>query len=149
MVTICQQCGDKGFENAFVFCVSCLNFAVHRYCLPKLPETFDEFVCWFCEDCQPKPTKPSPVENPCSIPSTKRNHRMVDVQVAPHNNLVRQKQSLTYLRMHRVCDSERRQISPSQQPPELANDFSPPKIQWKKREASVIRRVAETEAQRH
>lgn len=28
--TICLQCGDKGFTNAFVYCVKCLQFAVHR-----------------------------------------------------------------------------------------------------------------------
>ncbi|KAK4390979.1 hypothetical protein Sango_2161200 [Sesamum angolense] len=50
--TICLQCGDRGFDNAFVFCVKCLDVAVHRYCLDVIPETFDEFVRWVCEDCE-------------------------------------------------------------------------------------------------
>ncbi|KAH0692406.1 hypothetical protein KY285_019503 [Solanum tuberosum] len=54
MVIICLQCGDKGFSNAFVFCVKCLEVAVHRYCLDKVPSTFDEFVYWVCDDCEVK-----------------------------------------------------------------------------------------------
>ncbi|XP_009616695.1 PHD finger-containing protein 1 isoform X1 [Nicotiana tomentosiformis] len=57
MATICLQCGDKGFSNAFVFCVECLEVAVHRYCLNKIPETFDEYVCWVCDDCEAKVPK--------------------------------------------------------------------------------------------
>ncbi|XP_019265509.1 PREDICTED: uncharacterized protein LOC109243063 isoform X2 [Nicotiana attenuata] len=57
MVTICLQCGDKGFSNAFVFCVECLEVAVHRYCLDKIPETFDEYVCWVCDACEVKVLK--------------------------------------------------------------------------------------------
>ncbi|CAI9115679.1 OLC1v1016654C1 [Oldenlandia corymbosa var. corymbosa] len=52
MVTICLQCGDEGFSNAFVYCVKCLNFALHRYCLDEMPETLDEFVYWVCDHCE-------------------------------------------------------------------------------------------------
>ncbi|CAK9134730.1 unnamed protein product [Ilex paraguariensis] len=52
-VTKCLQCGDKGFSNALVYCLKCLDVAVHGYCLDKLPETFGDFVRWFCEDCKP------------------------------------------------------------------------------------------------
>ncbi|PIN03026.1 hypothetical protein CDL12_24451 [Handroanthus impetiginosus] len=52
METICLQCGDRGFTNAFVYCVKCLDVAVHRYCLDVIPETFDEFVHWVCDDCE-------------------------------------------------------------------------------------------------
>ncbi|KAG9139413.1 hypothetical protein Leryth_017328 [Lithospermum erythrorhizon] len=52
MVTICLQCGDVGYDNAYVYCVKCLKFAVHRYCLPEIPKTFDEFVDWVCDDCE-------------------------------------------------------------------------------------------------
>ncbi|XP_060186362.1 PHD finger-containing protein 1-like [Lycium barbarum] len=52
MVTICLQCGDEGFSNAFVFCVKCLDLAVHRYCLDTIPDTFDEDVYWVCDDCE-------------------------------------------------------------------------------------------------
>ncbi|KAL0365949.1 UNVERIFIED_CONTAM: hypothetical protein Sradi_3485000 [Sesamum radiatum] len=51
---VCLQCGDKGFTNAFVYCVKCLDVAVHRYCLAVIPETLDEFVCWVCHDCEVK-----------------------------------------------------------------------------------------------
>ncbi|KAL3513829.1 hypothetical protein ACH5RR_026546 [Cinchona calisaya] len=51
MVRVCQQCGDKGFSNAFIHCVKCLNYVVHRYCLDELPKTFDESVYWVCDNC--------------------------------------------------------------------------------------------------
>ncbi|EYU17430.1 hypothetical protein MIMGU_mgv1a026792mg [Erythranthe guttata] len=49
---ICVQCGDRGFTNAFVYCVKCLRYAVHRYCLDVIPKTFDEYVRWLCDDCE-------------------------------------------------------------------------------------------------
>ncbi|XP_015071947.1 uncharacterized protein LOC107015994 isoform X2 [Solanum pennellii] len=52
MGTLCLNCGDKGFTNAYVFCVKCLEVAVHRYCLENV--TFDEFVYWVCDDCEVK-----------------------------------------------------------------------------------------------
>ncbi|CAN4090231.1 unnamed protein product [Withania somnifera] len=54
MMPICLQCGDTGFSNAFVFCVKCLEVAVHRYCLGKVPSTIDEYVHWVCDDCEVK-----------------------------------------------------------------------------------------------
>ncbi|CAH9101704.1 unnamed protein product [Cuscuta europaea] len=63
-VTICLQCGDQGFNNAFVFCVKCLEFAVHRYCLDTIPETFDEFVRWVCDECKVKDPNKLLVQNP-------------------------------------------------------------------------------------
>lgn len=50
--TICLQCGNKGYDNAFIFCVKCVAYAVHRYCLDVIPEDFDEFVHWVCDDCE-------------------------------------------------------------------------------------------------
>ncbi|KAI3669061.1 hypothetical protein L6452_40282 [Arctium lappa] len=55
-VLVCQTCGDEGYTNAFVYCVKCLGFVVHRYCLDVIPRTSDEFVSWFCEDCNPAVT---------------------------------------------------------------------------------------------
>ncbi|XP_059308199.1 uncharacterized protein LOC132059573 isoform X1 [Lycium ferocissimum] len=52
MGTICLNCGGKGFTNAYVFCVKCLEVAVHRYCLEIV--TFDEDVYWVCDDCEVK-----------------------------------------------------------------------------------------------
>ncbi|KAG6607655.1 hypothetical protein SDJN03_00997, partial [Cucurbita argyrosperma subsp. sororia] len=28
------------------------TYPIHRYCLDALPKTFDEYVTWFCEDCE-------------------------------------------------------------------------------------------------
>ncbi|XP_031116636.1 uncharacterized protein LOC116020291 isoform X1 [Ipomoea triloba] len=53
-VTICLQCGDRGYTNALIFCVECLEYAVHRYCLDDIPDTLDEFVRWICDDCRAK-----------------------------------------------------------------------------------------------
>ncbi|KAK4433756.1 hypothetical protein Salat_0538300 [Sesamum alatum] len=50
--TVCLQCGDRGFTNALVYCVKCLDVAVHRYCMAVIPKTFDEFVRWICHDCE-------------------------------------------------------------------------------------------------
>ncbi|WRX31381.1 hypothetical protein QQP08_023868 [Theobroma cacao] len=53
-VTVCQTCGDRGFSVAFIYCDKCQAYAVHRYCLDKLPATLEEYVVWFCVDCEPK-----------------------------------------------------------------------------------------------
>ncbi|KAI3460497.1 hypothetical protein Pfo_017160 [Paulownia fortunei] len=50
--TICLQCGDRVFTNAFLYCVKCLDVAVHRYCLDVIPEAVNEFVQWVCDDCE-------------------------------------------------------------------------------------------------
>ncbi|PWA41967.1 Zinc finger, FYVE/PHD-type [Artemisia annua] len=50
---VCQACGDEGFTNAFIYCVKCLGYVIHRYCLDVTPETYDEFVFWYCDDCKP------------------------------------------------------------------------------------------------
>ncbi|KAK4366464.1 hypothetical protein RND71_014344 [Anisodus tanguticus] len=52
MGTICLNCGDKGFTNAHVFCVKCVEVAVHRYCLENV--TFDGDIYWACDDCEVK-----------------------------------------------------------------------------------------------
>ncbi|XVF39116.1 hypothetical protein PTKIN_Ptkin01aG0009600 [Pterospermum kingtungense] len=53
MVTVCQMCGDKGFSVALIYCDKCQTYAIHRYCLYKFPKTFEEYVVWFCADCDP------------------------------------------------------------------------------------------------
>ncbi|KAI3784484.1 hypothetical protein L1987_43583 [Smallanthus sonchifolius] len=50
-VLVCQTCGAEGFTNAFVYCVKCLGFVIHRYCLDVIPKTPDELVIWYCDDC--------------------------------------------------------------------------------------------------
>ncbi|KAL7589223.1 hypothetical protein Lser_V15G39934 [Lactuca serriola] len=57
-VLVCQTCGDKGFTNAYVYCIKCLKFVIHRYCLNVIPKSFDEFVEWACEDCQQSLSNP-------------------------------------------------------------------------------------------
>ncbi|KAL9449624.1 hypothetical protein AB3S75_011531 [Citrus x aurantiifolia] len=67
MVTVCQQCGDKGFYEALIGCEKCQTTAVHIYCLPVLPASFEDDVLWYCEDCEPKVAKPSTIVNPSSV----------------------------------------------------------------------------------
>ncbi|KAL8524483.1 hypothetical protein ACS0TY_014175 [Phlomoides rotata] len=70
--TICVQCGDRGFTNAFVHCVKCLDFAVHRYCLDVIPKTKDEFVRWVCDNCEAKVKSQFPVHKCYYSPSDAR-----------------------------------------------------------------------------
>ncbi|KAL0016285.1 hypothetical protein SO802_003354 [Lithocarpus litseifolius] len=69
MVTICQKCGDTGFSVALIYCDRCSVYAQHRYCLDVLPATFDEYVIWFCADCEPKIQKLSTIVNTNALPS--------------------------------------------------------------------------------
>ncbi|KAG7648699.1 Zinc finger PHD-type [Arabidopsis thaliana x Arabidopsis arenosa] len=48
---VCQTCGDIGFEEALVFCDSCMFESIHRYCLGITPTPFTEYITWICEDC--------------------------------------------------------------------------------------------------
>uniref|UniRef100_A0A6N2MX60 AIPP2-like SPOC-like domain-containing protein n=1 Tax=Salix viminalis TaxID=40686 RepID=A0A6N2MX60_SALVM len=65
-VTICQKCGDRGFEVAWIYCDGCQAHAVHHYCLDVLPETFDEYVVWLCYHCESKAVKLSSIDRPSS-----------------------------------------------------------------------------------
>ncbi|XP_073043737.1 uncharacterized protein [Primulina eburnea] len=49
--TTCLQCGYRGSTNAFVYCVKCLDVAVHRYCLDVIPG-YNEFIHWVCDECR-------------------------------------------------------------------------------------------------
>ncbi|XP_035541939.1 uncharacterized protein LOC118344728 [Juglans regia] len=52
---MCQKCGDIGFSVALVYCGKCLANALHRQLLLGcMPVTVDEYVTWFCEDCESK-----------------------------------------------------------------------------------------------
>ncbi|CAA7024432.1 unnamed protein product [Microthlaspi erraticum] len=51
MATVCQICGDSGFEVALVYCDSCKIAAMHCYCLGITPVPFEEYITWFCEEC--------------------------------------------------------------------------------------------------
>ncbi|GLU16570.1 hypothetical protein SLE2022_329970 [Rubroshorea leprosula] len=62
MVTFCLVCGGWGFSEALEYCQKCQIYAVHRYCLDKLP-SFKEDVVWFCEDCEPRPISDVPMAN--------------------------------------------------------------------------------------
>ncbi|KAM1105535.1 hypothetical protein ACFX13_002543 [Malus domestica] len=68
-VTVCQTCGDKGIEDALLYCDKCQNYALHRYCLNVPAQNiFDEDLTWLCEDCDPKIVKPSRIDK--SVRST-------------------------------------------------------------------------------
>ncbi|KAG5590437.1 hypothetical protein H5410_040951 [Solanum commersonii] len=47
---ICLNCGYKGFSNAFIHCISCLEVVEPCYCLDKV--TFPEYVPWVCNECK-------------------------------------------------------------------------------------------------
>ncbi|RXH85602.1 hypothetical protein DVH24_009423 [Malus domestica] len=69
LVTVCQTCGDKGIEDALLYCVKCQNYALHRYYLNVPAQNiFDEDLTWLCEDCDPKIVKPSRIDK--SVRST-------------------------------------------------------------------------------
>ncbi|XP_058188959.1 uncharacterized protein LOC131306621 isoform X1 [Rhododendron vialii] len=115
---VCQYCGGKGFENAFVYCITCLSFAVHRYCLPVLPKTFDEFVRWYCEDCEPKSANHSPPENPCSSPSrspSRRTDHLISKGVRVKKSKKKLKKKNVSLSVPQTKD-QGQQRSPSQPP---------------------------------
>ncbi|KAG2623128.1 hypothetical protein PVAP13_3KG038027 [Panicum virgatum] len=61
MGTVCEVCGDIGFEHLMVCCSDCKGSSTHRYCLDKV--LFDAALadCWFCYDCQQRHG-----EDPCS-----------------------------------------------------------------------------------
>ncbi|GAV67885.1 hypothetical protein CFOL_v3_11389 [Cephalotus follicularis] len=62
------MCGDRGFWVALIYCYNCQVYAIHRYCLDVLPQTFDEYVIWFCDDCESKVANPSTLDKPSSLP---------------------------------------------------------------------------------
>nr|GEU51058.1 zinc finger, FYVE/PHD-type [Tanacetum cinerariifolium] len=70
---VCGTCGDEGFTNAFVYCVKCLDVAIHRYCLDEMPKTFYEHVIWCCEHCQVKSSQ-SRKEEPAIARHVKVTH---------------------------------------------------------------------------
>ncbi|KAL4282704.1 hypothetical protein GQ457_16G021340 [Hibiscus cannabinus] len=76
MVTVCQTCGDRGFSVALIYCDKCQVYAIHRYCLFKLPKTFEEYVVWFCVNCEPKAVESSSLQQ--AVPATSPQSRLKD-----------------------------------------------------------------------
>ncbi|KAC9715903.1 hypothetical protein E3N88_45346 [Mikania micrantha] len=100
---LCQTCGVEGYTNAFVYCVKCLGFVIHRYCLDVVP-TPNEFVNWFCDDCKPPlpycSTSPqkhdpsrSPKEDPLNSALVKTTHPKKKQKKRP-----RKKRKFAYLK---------------------------------------------------
>ncbi|KAF5467778.1 hypothetical protein F2P56_011995 [Juglans regia] len=91
-VTICQKCGDRGFSVALIYCAKCQVSAEHRYCLEVLPATFDEYVTWFCDDCEPKVGKLYTINLPSPFPPRVRhsvdseNKRAVQSRIGLNKN---------------------------------------------------------------
>ncbi|XVF39115.1 hypothetical protein PTKIN_Ptkin01aG0009500 [Pterospermum kingtungense] len=100
-VTVCQTCGDKGYDVALIYCDKCQTYAIHRYCLYKLPKTFDEYVVWYCEDCEPEVQRQSSLsfqlpenlesdETPrtslaVGAPSSTQEDRLIEAETPPSN----------------------------------------------------------------
>nr|TKS00726.1 PHD finger family protein [Populus alba] len=79
MVTICQKCGDRGFDAALIYCDECQAYAVHCYCLDALPATFDEYVVWLCYHCESKAVKLSSLDRPNSPISTESDSDSIKI----------------------------------------------------------------------
>ncbi|CAH1412724.1 unnamed protein product [Lactuca virosa] len=77
-VLVCQTCGDEGFTNAFVYCVKCLEFAIHRYCLKEMPKSYTERVIWYCESCQTTVENEVTSPNKSSEPQKKERKKNID-----------------------------------------------------------------------
>ncbi|WOG92406.1 hypothetical protein DCAR_0311672 [Daucus carota subsp. sativus] len=75
MATTCLKCGSQSWDNAFVCCSRCEDCVVHRYCLDVIPNTLDEIVTWYCEDCQEDLT-----------PSTKEAHGSGSMNIRDTNS---------------------------------------------------------------
>lgn len=97
-----------------VSCVSYFLPTYYRYCLPVLPKTFDEFVHWYCEDCEPKSANHSPPENPCSSPSRKTDH-LISKGVRVKKSKKKVKKKNVSLSVPQTKD-QGQQSSPSQPP---------------------------------
>ncbi|KAK2985467.1 hypothetical protein RJ640_030994 [Escallonia rubra] len=162
--TICQQCGDTGFWNAWVYCVKCLEFAVHRYCLHKIPETFDEYVRWVCEDCnsEVQPRKKLKRVNTSSFATEANDHKNhVDPShnfIEPHTDPYRERAQLAGngRRKDVTCsvgegNELRHQRSPSQSErncSQLNKKVMKKKKNKKKKKKDVAHLVAKPEEQR-
>ncbi|KAA8537873.1 hypothetical protein F0562_027547 [Nyssa sinensis] len=132
-------------------------WATPRYCLDKLPETFDEFVYWFCENRKPKSAKKFPLGKPSSKPSTKRDHMILNDARGTHSGIKLKKKEVIYS----VAETEEQRLrkSPSQQPREThkkldltvcarsVDDCSPLKAKLKKKGDSCS--MAKAREQRH
>ncbi|KAJ0086643.1 hypothetical protein Patl1_08110 [Pistacia atlantica] len=77
--TICEQCGDRGVSVALIYCDECQIAAMHRYCIPQLPVTFEEDVIWYCVDCERKVGKLPSVDNLNSVRPKKYDSRNLEI----------------------------------------------------------------------
>lgn len=82
--------------------------------MPKLPKTFDEFVRWYCEDCEPKSANHCPPKKPRSSPSTRRD-RLITKGVRRKRSRKKVKKKDVACSVSQTKD-QGQQSSPSQQP---------------------------------
>ncbi|XP_031284662.1 uncharacterized protein LOC116143354 [Pistacia vera] len=89
--TICEQCGDRGVSVALIYCDKCQIAAMHRYCIPQLPVTFEEDVIWYCVDCERKVGKLPSVDNLNSVLPKKYDSRNLEIvrraEISPYHHL--------------------------------------------------------------
>ncbi|KAL9245672.1 hypothetical protein vseg_019296 [Gypsophila vaccaria] len=58
-MSVCQICGDKGYQELLVHCAQCQDVAIHRYCVLCPFISKNEEFNWSCEFCDPGKTKPT------------------------------------------------------------------------------------------
>ncbi|KAH1202387.1 hypothetical protein GmHk_17G048870 [Glycine max] len=57
-VTVCDICGDQGFEEYLAICNKCPDGAEHIYCNDEKLEKVPDGDWWTCEDCRKSPGSP-------------------------------------------------------------------------------------------
>ncbi|CAM0950094.1 unnamed protein product [Alopecurus aequalis] len=53
MATVCETCGDVGYEHLLLSCGDC-KCAMHQYCLAKVLFDGSSLERWFCNQCLPR-----------------------------------------------------------------------------------------------
>lgn len=67
------------FFFLFFFLFLIFYFLFFSYCLHVTPATLDEYVIWYCVDCEPKHKKPFNVNNPSSALTEECNTKKSDI----------------------------------------------------------------------
>ncbi|KAF9609128.1 hypothetical protein IFM89_013382 [Coptis chinensis] len=55
--SVCQTCGNKGYEELLLCCSKCQISMKHKYCLMEIPEKVGKDFIYTCQQCQPSSAK--------------------------------------------------------------------------------------------